>query len=910
MISIRPRWRDLPISVKFSLTLGPLLALIVAMALIGFLSLRLIQERMASSILASIEIRRLTLEMDRGLQKAGKLEQAFFQEWPRIGFDEARARHAAPALETILEVAALSRKLRDIIAVSQVSQDLRRNIAYLDYYLDSADQYAESFSRAVELVAELGKKDSGRLFALENVSDALHSGLKEVGDPGLLLRFKEARLHEKDYLVTRMRPSMQSAFNVLGALRAELDMAGVPEARLEHLSTLISEYFWVAEQVLELDRRIFEKVRELDLQVQAMTPIADNLIALARAEVDRGAGGIAALARTTYWFLALGVSAAVMLGSLLVFVIHRSISKKILALALVATRLKSGDLQARVPVTSKDEIGRLAETYNAMAERISELMANLRKRIELATARLFEGVESLAEGFALFDRQGLLVLHNRKFAGICPELTEKVRPGLSFEHWVRDAIQSGVFAPDHRGAGQRVARHMEIFSKPVADIEERLSDGRWLSLSHAKTGSGETVTIIEDITRRKDMEEQRLHMERQLLHAQKLESLGVLAGGIAHDFNNLLAALLGNLELAMLRLPKDDPASKRLEEAEKAALRAVDLTRQMLAYSGKGSFKVQNISLSDVVEENGHIFRAAIAKNIDMYLHLDPAVPLILADPGQMQQVVMNLITNASEAIGDQPGKMTLATGVMECDEAYLARSRLEEKPPPGRYVWVEVADTGCGMSEEVMDRIFDPFFSTKFTGRGLGMSAVLGIVRGHGGGIILDSVPGRGSVIRVLFPASSDDASLSASPSFPLEPESPQDGLRDGMILVVDDEQIVRELCAEALQYLGYRTLSAVDGRDALRLFEMHGDQIAAVILDLMMPTMDGVATFAELQRVKPGLPVILCSGYSEQEATRRFQDRGLAGFLQKPFRIEELRKALRVALKKNARMRNPEGL
>jgi PAS domain S-box-containing protein len=332
----------------------------------------------------------------------------------------------------------------------------------------------------------------------------------------------------------------------------------------------------------------------------------------------------------------------------------------------------------------------------------------------------------------------------------------------------------------------------------VIDREELLRNaaGEWVWMLTSKIPLRDEqgrvtglVGIGHDITERKRDEEQRLEMERQLLHTQKLESLGVLAGGVAHDFNNLLTAILGNLEMAKRELSPVSPVRASIEEATKASLRAADLTRQMLAYSGRGHFVVGQIDLGELVQENAHMLRTAIPRTVTLKINLADGLPPIEGDSGQLQQMVMNLITNAAEAIGDQPGVVSLATGTQECDEEVLRHSRLQDRPSPGRYVWLEVSDNGCGMTKETQERLFEPFFTTKFTGRGLGMSAVLGIVRGHQGAIMVDSAVGQGTTVRVLFPVSGEPRKEQEPLSSARRVEQ-QDGphLR-GKVLIVDDD-------------------------------------------------------------------------------------------------------------------------
>lgn len=402
--------------------------------------------------------------------------------------------------------------------------------------------------------------------------------------------------------------------------------------------------------------------------------------------------------------------------------------------------------------------------------------------------------------------------------------------------------------------------------------------------------------FIIDMTRVKQEQGQRLAVERHLLHAQKLESLGILAGGVAHDFNNLLAAIQGNLDLALLSVPETSPGHARIRQAGIAVRRASELTRQMLAYSGKGRFLVQGINLNDFVRENVSMFQAVISKTITLDLRLAPDLPEISADFGQLQQVVMNLLTNASEAMGELPGTMTLTTSVVDCDEDFLAKSRVLEKPDPGRYVSLEVRDTGSGMDAQTMEHLFDPFYTTKFTGRGLGLAAVLGIVQGHGGAILVDSRLGEGTTFQVLFPAVSSSGERNQtqiSESGNLESQG-ADRTGRSWVLVVDDEAMVRDVCVEVLEYLGYQTLSAMDGEEGVRLFQEHAERIGCVILDLTMPKMNGVAALKAMRKINPEIKIILCSGYNEQEAVRYFLDESPTLFLKKPFSVQELSEVL----------------
>lgn len=397
------------------------------------------------------------------------------------------------------------------------------------------------------------------------------------------------------------------------------------------------------------------------------------------------------------------------------------------------------------------------------------------------------------------------------------------------------------------------------------------------------------LSVTRDITEQVQAMEKKKAFEKQMLQMQKLESLGVLAGGIAHDFNNILTAVIGHCELAQQRLSAESPAMENLRQINMAAGRAADLANQMLAYSGKGKFVIEPLNISRIISEMAHILSVSVSKKAILRYDLARDLPSVEADATQLRQIVMNLVINGSDAIGDDNGVIAISTGIMECDHSYLRNVRLEADLSPGRYVFFEVADTGCGMTQETMLRIFEPFFSTKFTGRGLGMAAVLGIVRGHGGAIKIYSEVGKGSTFKVLLPSCT---------LMPVKSETPADigPLRaSGMVLLVDDEEIVRDIGKAMLNDFGFEILTAHDGKEALAVFRQHHRDISFVLMDLTMPYMDGEEAFRELRKIDPEVKVIICSGYNEQDVSQKFVGKGLAGFLKKPYQLQELQKMIR---------------
>ncbi len=393
------------------------------------------------------------------------------------------------------------------------------------------------------------------------------------------------------------------------------------------------------------------------------------------------------------------------------------------------------------------------------------------------------------------------------------------------------------------------------------------------------------VGTLVDITDQVRSDEERARVESQLQQAQKLESLGILAGGIAHDFNNLLVGILGNASLALLDLEPGDDARQSIAEIEKAAQRAAELTRQLLAYAGKGRYVVETADATAVISEMTSLMRTAISRNASLQMDLATSLPSIDVDVNQFRQVVMNLVTNASDALDTKPGLISIRTGRQEISREYITGCAPGCDAQPGGFTYVEVHDNGAGMDEATRHRIFEPFFSTKFTGRGLGLAATMGIMRSHHGAIRVYSEIGSGTSIKLLFPVSTQSGRAGMHADTRAE-----EWRRGGQILVVDDEDSVRAVASALLRRRGFRTQEASDGAKALDIFQVQPDAFVLVLLDLTMPNMNGEETLRALREVNPSVNVLLMSGYNEQDVTRMFAGRELSGFLQKPFRAEEL--------------------
>ncbi len=429
------------------------------------------------------------------------------------------------------------------------------------------------------------------------------------------------------------------------------------------------------------------------------------------------------------------------------------------------------------------------------------------------------------------------------------------------------------------GAGE--VRHLEVRARTVGHEE-----------------GGSLLLAGRDVTERRQMEEEKERLQSRMQHAQKLESLGVMAGGIAHDFNNLLVGILGNASLVLMDLDRDHPAYESVQQIEVAARRAAELTGQILTYSGKRKPTFEEVHLSELVREMSQLMEPAVSKKATLMYDLSPRAPTIRGDAGQIRQVVMNLIMNASDALEGEAGTITVRVRAVDAGPALLWRSYLGQDHPPGRYVALEVSDTGCGMDEETLGRIFDPFFTTKATGRGLGLASTLGIVRSHGGAILVDTKPGEGTTFCILFPEGGPKSGRSVveQPVREKEGEAPD----DGGVLLVDDEDAVRGLASAVLRRMGVRVYEARDGEEGYRIFRAHRRRIDAALLDLTMPGMTGREVLDALRRIAPGLPVILSSGYTEETALEGIEEDPRVMFLRKPYTPEGLRVKILEALRR----------
>jgi PAS domain S-box-containing protein len=488
--------------------------------------------------------------------------------------------------------------------------------------------------------------------------------------------------------------------------------------------------------------------------------------------------------------------------------------------------------------------------------------------------------------------------------------------GFAQTEWVTDAVTRMTgFAPEefeglgwleiiHPGDRESLLKQLEGFfageDQPnLLDtrIITKSGEVRWLNMRYGAVeeiadGGLRIVGAVSDITERVRAEQERQRLDLHMREMQRLESLGRLAGGIAHDFNNVLTVILGNAKLALEDLDRGKLDRARLQRIRSAAQYAAGLTDQILTYSGKAAVAVQAVDLSSLVREMLDLLRAVVSEQTVLDVHLPDGLPAVEGDVTQLRQLLVNLVTNASEALGEEGGTVRIRTGARGFGEEELGGGFGTLDPEPGHYVVLEVEDTGAGLDSSPAAQLFEPFFTTKTAGRGLGLAAVHGIVRGHRGVILVDSEPGRGTAFQILLPRSLRQA-VSAQRKPPARRL-----VGRGTVLLVDDDADVLEVAQEFLRRAGFEVRSAGSGREAIELVREPGSEVDAVVLDLVMPGLTGEETFLALREVRPELPVVLSSGYDREQAAERFSARGITDFVRKPYEPEALVASVRNAL------------
>jgi len=558
--------------------------------------------------------------------------------------------------------------------------------------------------------------------------------------------------------------------------------------------------------------------------------------------------------------------------------------------------------------TEGNPIGAIESLRDITSQKVGE------KSVQDSQRQLAQIIEFLPDATMVINPQGQIIAWNRAISDLTGVKASEIMGKGNYEYAIpfygcrRPVLIDLVINSDEQVASKYLYVRKEgdrlVSETYLPDFRGRGRTWFWNTAAPLYDHEGKIIGAIEavrDITSLKLVEEERLALERRLYQSQKLESLGIMAGGIAHNFNNLLQVIIGNLELTLMELPSYSPSRSGLQRAYDAAERAARISSQMLAYTGHKMFVPTELDINQLVKDNVVVQKALTLEGITLQSEFAPVLPNILGDENQINQVITNLTNNAIESIEALKGEVRICTGFKDCDSDYMRANLLEERAVPGLYVYFEVTDTGSGMDSETIARLFEPFFTTKFTGRGLGLAAVYGIMTAHKGAVMIESEPGAGTKIRVLFPVT-EEARLALKERLATTEtqQVQQSPISKGLVLVVDDEEWIRDLAVTRLEHLGYGALEAKDGDEAVEIFKERWRDISCVLLDLTMPNKGGGQVFSEMRYICPDVKVLLASGYNEEEALRRFGDLSPADFIHKPHDLNTLKEKLERLLRK----------
>jgi len=597
----------------------------------------------------------------------------------------------------------------------------------------------------------------------------------------------------------------------------------------------------------------------------------------------------------------------------LVFGIAAFITQPINQMVATVEKISGGDFNTRVNISTTDEVGHLASAFNAMVDKLVIVNANLEELNQTLENRVLERTESLRKeieervkieeslraseqlnrgivensplGIMYLDEKGAMIYENPAMARMMGVPAGKESIVLGKRLFDLPSIQASGMLPSIRRlfngvpidgeeveykSAYGVTRFLEVYATPMQDKNGRVQGA---------------IFMMVDISDFKQLEE-------QLRQAQKMEAIGTLAGGIAHDFNNILTGIIGYLDMALSEIEESNPIYDSLKKVSKNADRAAELTAQLLTYSRRRMERPGPVDINNCLNEALELLIHTINPAIEIKVVKEPVLEIIKADPGQMHQMLMNLIINACDAM-PEGGILSIATENIQLSAEVVTKLSIIK---PGEYIRISISDTGEGMPPELLERIFDPFFTTKEVGKGtgLGLSVVYGIIKGHKGYIDVVSSVGTGSVFVVYLPLLKSVIAEVSESQQPAAEEVPVERGYNETILIVDDEESVRELGVGILRKNGYRAITAEDGIEALEIFKLHYREIDAVVLDLWMPKKSGRQTLLEMLKFYPNVPIIISSGYDTSGAIQELLDLGARDFVPKPYKSHSLLQTL----------------
>jgi len=887
---------NMSITTRFGVGISLLVFFILAVAITGYVSIRFVRNA-EESIQISREIQRMVLEMDRGMEKARRLNGDFFLQYPEIGLSRAHEQYAQPSVRQIARVITVSHALKELIGRSDVARGLRDRHVDLNLYLSSAERFADTSIESVELVTELAVPERGLEARVDQHFQAIRA---EIGNnPSLMRFFQEMKSFARDYRITRKRFLMQSAFNAAFRLRSAVEnVPGLLPDQRDRITSLLDGWKTVAEEILEVDVAIKSKFHDFALQGEAVEPISTALISLAGEAVDQARADIQQAMATALAITAGVTLVGLILAILIAAVLNRSITRRVVRLTRSAEALRAGNLDIHVEEEGRDELGLLARTFNIMAGRLRELVDRLEQKVEQRTAELAHSERRFRE---LFEHSSSGVAVYEAVAGGDDFIIRDINRAAERIEGVARAEVLGKKAtdvfPGIQEFGllrlfQEVWRTGRARRHPLRFYSDDRRSG-WRQSAVYKLPSGEIVAVYDDLTAQKQAEMEKTAMEAKLQRAQKMESIGLLAGGVAHDLNNILSGIVSYPELLLMQVPNDSPLRKPIQAIQESGQRAAAVVADLLTVArGVASVKVP-ADLNALVREHldspehkkSHSFHETVVCTTD----LDPQLPHIRCSPVHIKKCIMNLVTNAMEAVEGE-GRIALSTECRRLDEETGWKVDLA----PGEYAVLRIVDNGDGISETDLTHIFEPFYTKKVMGKsgtGLGLAVVWNSMQDHGGAVHVES-DGRGTVFELFFPVTGE----------PLDCETRPSGIehlkgRGETILVVDDEPQQLDIAGRILRVLGYQTVCVGSGEEAVAYVEQKAADL--ILLDMIMsPGISGRETYERILSIHPGQKAIIASGFSETEDVEQTRTLGARGFIKKPYSMAQLGAAVQKAL------------
>lgn len=889
-------FQRLSITAKFSAGIGLLLFLILLIAVTGYYALMLIVKA-NESIQISTETQRLVLEMDRGLEKARRLHGDFFLHYPEIGLTKAHETYAQPSIRQIAKVITASNSLRLLIERSTVSDSLRRSHTDLNLYLSSAKRFADTSIESFELVTKLASPNKGLEGQLDKHLETIDDKISKVTD--LSSTFNDMKSHIQDYRIKRKRFLMQSAFNTAFELRRRLDeVQSLSLNEKQALNQNIDIFLAVAEGILRIDSEIKAKLKDFALQAEIEGPISNTLINLVNEEVRKSKNTIQHTYNVAFFLFAIISSIGLFSALRIATILNNTITQRIINLTRATAKLMQGNSEIPATVDKMDELGQLAETFNAMASRIKELISTLEKTVEQRTAELAASEKRYRQLFEHSNSAVVILEPNEDQTDFLlkniNQSAERIE-GKSRNELVGKSIREIHSDFDSSGLFELLARVVETGQsiRHCLALSSASGEKQWRENSIFKLPSENIVLTYEDISAQKKAEAEKQILENQLQRAKKMEAIGMLAGGVAHDLNNILLGIIGYPELLLKQLPEEselrEPLSAIREAGKRAAAVVADLLTVARGVANTKKVVCPNNLITEYLNSPDHYHTLSKSQKVNSSLQLDPEVKSILCSPIHIKKCLMNLILNGTEAI-EKEGQIHISTANRFIDENTARKNGVV----PGEYVSIRVKDNGRGIAKEDMEHIFEPFYTKKVMGRsgtGLGLAVVWNTVKDHKGIITVQS-DNTGTTFEIALPASNDSPATAA---LTIDPNS---YMGNGeKILIVDDEPHILDVGGRMLEGCGYRVIKADCGEKAVELIKSL--DVDLILLDMIMePGINGRQTYEQIITIRPAQKAIIVSGYSENEEIVKARQLGAKTFIKKPYSLAQLGLAVKEEL------------